>query len=55
LAPEVLEMVPNKFYPITDLFEALIKNGRRVGIFEIFDDWIDVGQKEQLAEAKGLV
>ncbi len=53
LSPEVIGCVPKKFYPITELFESLIEAGQRIGAFEILDDWIDVGQKDQLAAARG--
>lgn len=55
LEPEIVGCVPKKFYPITDLFENMIEEGQKIGAFEILDDWIDVGQKEQLAAAKGQV
>lgn len=53
LSPEAIASVPREFYPVTNLFEALIKGGRPVGAFEIEEDWIDVGQKEQLSKARG--
>lgn len=52
LSPEAIRLVPKAFYPVTNLFETLIKTGRPVGAFEIEEDWIDVGQKEQLAKAR---
>jgi dTDP-glucose pyrophosphorylase len=53
LSPETIAGVPREFFPVTQLFENLIKDGRRVGAFEIEEDWIDVGQKEQLSKAQG--
>ncbi len=55
LSPAVIGCVPKRFYPITELLEGLIKDGQRIGAFEILDDWVDVGQKEQLALANGRV
>ncbi len=55
LSPEVIGCVPKKFYPVTELLEGMIKDGQRIGAFEILDDWIDVGQKEQLAAARGCL
>lgn len=55
ISPEVVRQVPKQFYPITSLFDAIIKQGDSVGAFEIVEDWIDVGQKEQLAQAQGSV
>lgn len=37
------------------LIEGCISRGERVEAFEIADDWIDVGQKDQLAEARGEI
>jgi hypothetical protein len=31
----------------------LLAEGEPIGAFEIVDDWIDVGQREQLAAARG--
>lgn len=53
LSPEAIALVPKGFYPVTNLFETLIGGSRPVGAFEIEEDWIDVGQKEQLAKARG--
>lgn len=55
LSPQVLDLVPRDYYLMTSLFESLIKNGQTVGAFEIEEDWIDVGQGEQLAMAQGCV
>lgn len=35
-----------------DLIAAALEGGRRVGAFEIEDDWVDVGQREQLVRAR---
>lgn len=37
-----------------DLIADLLAEGEPVGAFEIEDEWIDVGQREQLAAARGL-
>ena len=46
LNPDVLARIPkNKSYHITHLIEAVINQGKNVGVFPIDDDaWIDVGQ-----------
>ena len=36
-----------------DLIADLLARGEPVGAFEIEDDWIDVGQRDQLAAARG--
>jgi len=52
LSPEVVERVPQKFFLITELFEDCLEREERVGAFEIDNDWIDVGQHEQLRKAR---
>ena len=37
-----------------ELIADLLADGEPVGAFEIEDDWIDVGQREQLAAARGV-
>ncbi|NJK93067.1 MAG: CBS domain-containing protein [Blastochloris sp.] len=53
LSPEILRRVPEGFFPITDLFEACLERQEKVGAFEVLDDWIDVGQREHLRQARG--
>jgi len=55
LSPPAVAMVPRDFFSITTLFEMLLKQGQTVAAFEVDDDWIDVGQKEQLASAQGKI
>jgi dTDP-glucose pyrophosphorylase len=53
LSPEIIQRVPRKFFPITELFDEAVRRGDRIGAFEIVDEWIDVGQREQLKQARG--
>jgi dTDP-glucose pyrophosphorylase len=54
LEPEVLSLVPAAtFFPITSLFELLLARERRVAVYSIEEDWIDVGQREELDRARG--
>lgn len=53
LSPEIIRRVPEKFFPITELFDEAVRLGDNIGAFEIVDDWIDVGQREQLKQARG--
>jgi len=53
LSPEIIGRVPRKFFPITELFDEAVRQGDRIGAFEIVDEWIDVGQREQLKQARG--
>jgi len=56
LNPEILGRVPpKKEFPITKLFEESMCRGDSIGAYEIQDDWIDVGQKEQLKMARGVL
>ncbi|MCE9613242.1 MAG: nucleotidyltransferase family protein [Lentisphaerae bacterium] len=48
--PPLLRRVPYRNYLITELFEECLKRGERVGAFEVEEEWIDVGQREQLKQ-----
>lgn len=52
ISPELIELVPNDFFPITDLIELALQRKESVGCFSI-DNWIDVGLPEQLELARG--
>jgi dTDP-glucose pyrophosphorylase len=53
LDPSVLELVPaDRPASTPELIAALLDRGDLVEAFEIEDDWIDVGQREQLAAAR---
>lgn len=54
LEPEVLELIPSdRFYPMTNLFERLLTEGRKVAVYPIEEDWIDVGRRDDLSRANG--
>ena len=54
LDPDVLELVPaGAFFPITSLFEKLLAAKRRVAVYSVEEDWIDVGRREELDRARG--
>jgi NDP-sugar pyrophosphorylase family protein len=54
LDPDVLSLVPaGTFFPITALFEKLLAAKRRVAVYSIEEDWIDVGRREELDRARG--
>lgn len=46
LNPNILEYIPeDTFFHITHLISALIKDGKKVGVYPVSDDsWLDVGQ-----------
>jgi dTDP-glucose pyrophosphorylase len=51
--PAVLDLLePGRAVSTPDLIGRLLERGDPVGAFEIEDDWIDVGQREQLARAR---
>ena len=53
--PSLIAMVPgNEEFPVTALFDMLLKAERRVGIHHIDEDWIDVGRPDDLKKANGF-
>ncbi len=53
LEPALLARVPTRQdFPITHLFEEALQRGERLGGYQLEDDWIDVGQQEQLRQAR---
>ncbi len=52
LEPHLLEEIPEKtFYPITNLIEKLLVEGRRVGVFPVSErSWKDIGEPGLLKE-----
>jgi dTDP-glucose pyrophosphorylase len=54
LSPELVGRVPRgEMFPLPQLFDDCLRRGETVGGYEIVDDWIDVGQREQLSQARG--
>lgn len=53
LNPEVIKLIPkNKVYPITNLFEKLLLKKQKVGVYNMKEDWIDVGRLDELKKAE---
>lgn len=52
LEPRLLERIPKAPFALPNLLDDCIQDGNQVAIFEIADDWIDVGQHEQLRDAR---
>jgi NDP-sugar pyrophosphorylase family protein len=52
LNPALLSRVPRSEFPITALFEDCLAKKEPIGAFEIQEDWIDVGQRDQLRQAQ---
>lgn len=53
LSPEVVAGIPHRFFPITEAISSLLEKQQPVGIYSIEDDWIDVGERDQLMKARG--
>lgn len=52
LSPELLARVPRRYFPITELFESILNCKLPIGVLPMEEDWIDVGQREQLRQAR---
>lgn len=53
--PSVLRLVPkNQFFLITDLFGKLLEQNKLIATHFSDEDWIDVGQPDDLKRANGL-
>lgn len=48
LDPALVREIPRRFFPITDLFGACLARRKPVGAFEIEEEWLDIGQRDQL-------
>lgn len=54
LDPALVARVPrDRELPITTLLDEALRRGEPLGAFEILDDWIDVGQRDELRRARG--
>lgn len=52
--PELLTEIPaNVLYPITELFSACLRRGKRIGVWQLDDGWQDIGRPDELAKARG--
>ena len=50
--PQVLKLLPpDQAFHMTELINTLMSLGREVGIYEIHEDWVDIGDKTQLSQA----
>jgi NDP-sugar pyrophosphorylase family protein len=56
LEPELAKQVPrNAEFSMPSLVGDCLTRGDAVRYFEVEDDWTDVGQREQLMQARGEV
>lgn len=47
----IKEIPKNEYYDITSLFNKLLEENRRIGIYDINDYWLDIGQPEDFHKA----
>ncbi|MGC6567821.1 MAG: nucleotidyltransferase family protein [Akkermansiaceae bacterium] len=52
ISPSYFRQVPCEFFPMTQLLESALAKGDTVASHRV-DEWIDVGEPRQLAEARG--
>ncbi|HNR95257.1 MAG TPA: sugar phosphate nucleotidyltransferase, partial [Kiritimatiellia bacterium] len=52
LNPDVIRHIPAEYYPITEVANSLLRSGRRVGAFDLLNEWIDIGHHDQLRRAR---
>ena len=48
LNPSLIRRIPKRSFPITELFADCLSRNEPVGAFEVEEEWLDVGQREQL-------
>ena len=54
LDPKILKLIPkNTFFSIPQLLEKAATNNSSVGVFPVYEYWLDVGMPETLIQAKG--
>lgn len=54
LEPHLLDLIPEGYYDITELIEALVEDQQPVVSFPIHEQWMDIGRPEDLAVANAL-
>ena len=54
LSPKAMASIPEKFFPITELFESALLDEQPCGSFLIEDEWADVGRMGDLKQAQGV-
>ncbi len=52
LNPTLVRRIPRRFFPMTELFELCLARGEPVGAFEVEDEWLDIGQRDQIRLGK---
>lgn len=54
LNPSLIRKVPKRYFPITELFDGCLARNEPVGAIEVEEEWLDVGQREQLKQGRVL-
>lgn len=54
LEPRLLDMIPDRYFDITELIEELVKCGEPVVSFPIHEQWMDIGRPEDLEVANAM-
>jgi NDP-sugar pyrophosphorylase family protein len=52
LSPAAVRAVPRRYFTMVDLLENALQKRLALGAYELKEDWIDVGQRDQLKIAK---
>ena len=55
LSPITLELLPKDKIDMTDFFKMLVKSKKKVLAFQMNDNWIDVGEKQEYVKAKNKI
>ena len=55
LSPITLELLPKGKIDMTDFFKMLVKSKKKVLAFQMNDNWIDVGKKQEYVKAKNKI
>ena len=54
LDPRLLPRIPaDENFPITRLFDDCLQRGERIGLWEMRENWQDIGRPDELAQARG--
>lgn len=51
--PPLLRKTPRQYFPITELVRLALEGQTPVGAWEVSEEWIDVGHRDELTRARG--
>lgn len=54
LEPRLLDLIPDRYFDITELIEELVERGEPVVSFPIHEQWMDIGRPEDLEVANAM-